>query len=113
MAEDLEKLDEEISRIMEDAENKISDYPKFWWSDALHNVYQVLEYWKAAMSFKNNNIYEKLMLTQQHNKIDQTMDVYQGNENRKASAQLRKARKHLTKCRNKSYDLRQEYLTRK
>ena len=44
IAEDLEKLDEDISRIMEDAENKIPDYPKFWWSDTLHNAYQVVEY---------------------------------------------------------------------
>eukprot|EP00957_Ditylum_brightwellii_P006588 499740-Ditylum_brightwellii.AAC.1 len=65
------------------------------------------------MSFKRNNIEGKFTLELRRQEINPEVDIFQGEEKRKAPAQLRKAKKYLTKCRNKSYELRQEYLQRK
>eukprot|EP00957_Ditylum_brightwellii_P154520 11759500-Ditylum_brightwellii.AAC.1 len=65
------------------------------------------------MSFERNNIEGKYILQLRRQKIDPEVDIFQGEEKRKTPAQLRKAKKYLTKCRNKSYELRQEYLQRK
>eukprot|EP00957_Ditylum_brightwellii_P182623 13910555-Ditylum_brightwellii.AAC.1 len=65
------------------------------------------------MSFERNRIKGKNILQLRRQEIDPEVDIFQGEEKRKASAQLRKAKKHLTKCRNNSYKLRQEYLQRK
>eukprot|EP00957_Ditylum_brightwellii_P071568 5441560-Ditylum_brightwellii.AAC.1 len=79
----------------------------------LHHAYQVVEYWKAVMSFERNKIKGNYILELCRQEIDLDVDIFQGEEKRKAPAQLRKAKKHLTKCRNNSYKLRQEYLQRK
>eukprot|EP00957_Ditylum_brightwellii_P189917 14458040-Ditylum_brightwellii.AAC.1 len=36
----LEQLDQETSTIMEDAENEIPEFPRFWWSEELHLAFQ-------------------------------------------------------------------------
>eukprot|EP00957_Ditylum_brightwellii_P168272 12810284-Ditylum_brightwellii.AAC.1 len=79
-----------------DAENEIPEYPKYWWSDTLHHAYQVVEYWKAVMSFERNNIKENYILEMQRQEIDPEVDIFQGDEKRKAPAQSRKAKKYLT-----------------
>eukprot|EP00957_Ditylum_brightwellii_P112495 8576689-Ditylum_brightwellii.AAC.1 len=62
----MERLDNEITMIVADTENELPEYPRFWWSDTLHNAYLVKEYWKAALSFEQNNTDDALILDQRH-----------------------------------------------
>eukprot|EP00957_Ditylum_brightwellii_P139286 10615111-Ditylum_brightwellii.AAC.1 len=45
--------------------------------------------------------------------IDPRVDIYQGDQNRKPTGQLRKVMKHLKQCRNNNRTLRDEYQQRK
>eukprot|EP00957_Ditylum_brightwellii_P172893 13162479-Ditylum_brightwellii.AAC.1 len=65
------------------------------------------------MASKRNKIKGKYILELRRQEIDPEVVISQGEEKRKAPSQLRKANKHLTMCRNNSYELRQEYLQRK
>eukprot|EP00957_Ditylum_brightwellii_P192305 14639258-Ditylum_brightwellii.AAC.2 len=86
----MERLDNEITMIMADAKNKLPEYPRFWWSDTLHNAHLVKEYQKAALSFEPNNTDGKLILEQRRNDVDPLVDVFKGNKNRKKQHNLGK-----------------------
>eukprot|EP00957_Ditylum_brightwellii_P022380 1688407-Ditylum_brightwellii.AAC.1 len=81
---DLEELDDEIIRIMEEAEDSLPDFPR-------------------------NGIKDDLVLEERLRDIHPAVDVYQGNKLKKATGQLRLAKKTLTKCKNESTDLRREH----
>eukprot|EP00957_Ditylum_brightwellii_P113039 8619752-Ditylum_brightwellii.AAC.1 len=55
---------------------------------------------------------DKCVLQERMNAIDPAIDIHQGDVTRKPKEQLRKAAKHLKKCRNDSRKLRNEYLQR-
>eukprot|EP00957_Ditylum_brightwellii_P120403 9186424-Ditylum_brightwellii.AAC.1 len=109
----MERSDEERTEIMKEAEDKIQSSRKSWWSDTLHHILQIHEYWKAANLFKLNTIDRDMILQSRKNDIDPEVDIYQGNKERTLPSQIRKAKKVLVECRRESHKLRQEYLQRK
>eukprot|EP00957_Ditylum_brightwellii_P133849 10206009-Ditylum_brightwellii.AAC.1 len=111
--EEMETINDEITRIMKEAEDKIPSSHKSWWSDTFHHAFQIHKYWKAAQLLKLNNINGDMILQSRRNNIDPDADIYQGDKERSILAQLRKAKKQLTECRRESHKLRQEYLQRK
>eukprot|EP00957_Ditylum_brightwellii_P004996 380559-Ditylum_brightwellii.AAC.1 len=38
---DMEQLDQKISKILEEAENKLKPFPKHWWSEELHKAHKM------------------------------------------------------------------------
>eukprot|EP00957_Ditylum_brightwellii_P011957 901985-Ditylum_brightwellii.AAC.1 len=38
---DMDQLDQEINRILEEAENELKPFPKFWWSEKLHKAHKM------------------------------------------------------------------------
>eukprot|EP00957_Ditylum_brightwellii_P204885 15341217-Ditylum_brightwellii.AAC.1 len=84
-------LDDDITRIMEEAEATLPEVPHHWWLDTLHHAYQVTEYWKAYVSFQRDGMNDEYVLVERRNEIDPAVDIYQGDENRKPKGQLRKA----------------------
>eukprot|EP00957_Ditylum_brightwellii_P160972 12255867-Ditylum_brightwellii.AAC.1 len=65
----MEQLDQEISRILEEAENELKSFPKFWWSEKLHKVHKIVEYWKTAVSYQRSNIKEDHVLKEKELEI--------------------------------------------
>eukprot|EP00957_Ditylum_brightwellii_P103533 7888317-Ditylum_brightwellii.AAC.1 len=59
----MEKIDNEITKIMEDAEAELPDFPKRWWIDTLHSAFKVAKYWKAMRSFERNGVKDAVILT--------------------------------------------------
>eukprot|EP00957_Ditylum_brightwellii_P127545 9726518-Ditylum_brightwellii.AAC.1 len=51
VVECMEELDNEMTMAMEEAEEEIKEYPNYWWSEKLHKVHLLVEYWRAQMSF--------------------------------------------------------------
>eukprot|EP00957_Ditylum_brightwellii_P067720 5140721-Ditylum_brightwellii.AAC.1 len=106
-------LDDEITRIMEEAEATLQAFLNHWWWDTLHQAFKVAEYWKIFISFQRNCIQDSQVLLERRTKIDPTIDIYQGDKKRKPTGQLRKMLKYLKQCRNNSRTLRDEYQQQK
>eukprot|EP00957_Ditylum_brightwellii_P067735 5141608-Ditylum_brightwellii.AAC.1 len=75
---EMEKIDNEITKIMEDTEAELPDFLKHWWSNTPHNTFKVAEYWKAVISFEHNGVKDALVLAERRNEIDPDVDIYQG-----------------------------------
>eukprot|EP00957_Ditylum_brightwellii_P093468 7118272-Ditylum_brightwellii.AAC.2 len=110
---EMNTLDDDITRITEEAEATLPEFPHYWWLDTLHHAYKVAEYWKAYVLFQHNGINDKYVLAERRKEIDPAVDIYQGDEKSKPTGQLRKAEKNVERCRNDSRKLREEYQQRK
>ena len=108
--EEMEQIDQDISITLEEAENELKQFPRYWWSKTLHTAHQLVDYWKTVMSYRRNNMEEDHILQEKAIEIGPEIDIYQGNKERSPKAQLRKALKERKKCQNNSFKLRQEFL---
>eukprot|EP00957_Ditylum_brightwellii_P099087 7546822-Ditylum_brightwellii.AAC.1 len=66
----MNELDDDITRIMEEAEATLPEVLHYWWLDTLHHAYQVAEFWKACLSFQQNGINDEYILAERRNEID-------------------------------------------
>eukprot|EP00957_Ditylum_brightwellii_P067497 5123696-Ditylum_brightwellii.AAC.2 len=107
---DLEELNELLTTAMLEPEHKIPIPHRAWWSDTVCNAHIIVQYWKIKLSLLCNKQHDESILEEIHDQLDPNQDVYQGNTQRSASAQLWLAKKLRKKCRNNSYQLWQEFL---
>eukprot|EP00957_Ditylum_brightwellii_P105180 8017416-Ditylum_brightwellii.AAC.1 len=73
----MERIDNKIAIILEEAEAKLTEISIFWWSDTLHYAYQIHVYWKQAMLFAWNHIEDNIVLKTRWKGIDPEVDIYQ------------------------------------
>eukprot|EP00957_Ditylum_brightwellii_P143252 10914255-Ditylum_brightwellii.AAC.1 len=71
----------------------------------------IVKYWRQRITFLKRGKEDTKTLRQKlEDEIGVEVDIYQGNILRTSGGQLRKAVKYMKKCRNSSYNLRQECL---
>eukprot|EP00957_Ditylum_brightwellii_P021997 1659175-Ditylum_brightwellii.AAC.1 len=87
----MEQLDQEISRILEEAEIELKSFPKYWWLENLHKAHKMVEYWRTAMSYQRNNIKEDHVLKEKEHEIGPDVDIYQGDRPMRPQNQMRRA----------------------
>jgi hypothetical protein len=110
--EDLEVLDTELHNLLLKAEQQIDVHSHLPWSPTLHKAYQVWKYWKVRLSYLKTKRIPGERVNKFLKKWQQEYEVFQGDENRSISSQLRRARKALYNCRQNSGNLRTEYMER-
>eukprot|EP00957_Ditylum_brightwellii_P017097 1289010-Ditylum_brightwellii.AAC.1 len=92
------------------AEQSVTVKQRAWWSGDLATAYTVTRYWRIKRSIQKTRLNNEEQLQNIIDKLGPEVDVYQGNQNRKPSTQLRKAVKQLGSCWNNSFKLRQKFL---
>ena len=92
------------------AEQSVTVKQRAWWSKDLATAYTVTRYWRIQRSSQKTRINNDKQLQNIIDKLGPEVDVYQGDQNRKPSAQLRRAVKQLRSCRNNSFKLCQKFL---
>eukprot|EP00978_Attheya_sp_CCMP212_P014119 scaffold35882_cov64-Attheya_sp.AAC.4 len=112
--EDLEVvLDTELHNLLLEAEQQIDVHSHLPWSPTLHKAYQAWKYWKVRLSYLKTKRIPGEQVNKFLTKWQQEYDVFQGDaENRSIFSQLRRSRKALYNCRQKSGTLRTEYMER-
>ena len=109
---ELETVDEELHKILLDAENNIASHSHVPWSPTLHKAYQVWKYWKIRLSYFKNRRIPGTRIKELLTKWENDYEVQQGKPKLSISKQLRKAKKRLTQCRQNSSHLRNEHMER-
>eukprot|EP00957_Ditylum_brightwellii_P149680 11398443-Ditylum_brightwellii.AAC.1 len=84
---------------MIEEEKKLPSIPKYWWSETLHKIHQIYQYWMRARSFWRTNIDGTNKLKELEDKIGAEYDIYQGSKERTINGQVGRARKELTNAR--------------
>jgi hypothetical protein len=105
----IEKIDQDSTNTLLTAE-KSSGIPKqHSWSPTLHTASQIYEYWCIVAKSRTNNIQSTTQLQKIAEKLP-SGSVFQGNPGRNMIGQLKRARKTLIDARQKSEELRDEFL---
>ena len=87
----LNQIDNDMDDIMlHSVPDNIPSHP-YWWSPEIHQAHQCLLYWKIKRSETCLGINMKTQLEVITTNLDESFDIFQGDENRAISAQIRQA----------------------
>eukprot|EP00978_Attheya_sp_CCMP212_P034139 scaffold141687_cov34-Attheya_sp.AAC.6 len=110
--QEFEEVDTELHNILLDAEKNIAAYSHLPWSPKLHNAYQVWKYWKTLLSYYKTKCIPGQRIKELLKIWESKYKVFQGDNTKSISRQLRKAKKALQQCRQSSSKLRNEHMER-
>eukprot|EP00957_Ditylum_brightwellii_P115648 8821258-Ditylum_brightwellii.AAC.1 len=108
--EALERIDTSIDETIATTYSNLRSTPKHWWTEEIHHEALLVRYWSARTSMIQNNTFAIDILTYIHSKLPSEFDIYQGDNQHKPPAQLRKAKKACQNARKDSHTKRQTFL---
>jgi hypothetical protein len=110
--DEFDTLDQKFTKSLLSAERKCAMPHHADWHPALHRSYQIYLYWKTLLAGQKTRRYVQPRLTNIQKHLDTNNDdIFQGNPQRPALYQLRKAKLNLRRQRQLATTLRQEHLT--
>eukprot|EP00957_Ditylum_brightwellii_P195825 14920003-Ditylum_brightwellii.AAC.1 len=93
-----------------DAANSLSKVPKACWTLEIGHKFRLLQYWRAKLSFQQNNMDGTHKLQQLRENTPEKINIFQGNENRGIRAQIHNTAKAIRKAKSDSFKKRQDHL---